>query len=292
MITIENVLGGADSWNPKQNFRATRLPPPPEKFTPTNATLKANIEYGQADGEKLLLDACVPDGDGPFPVAIMVHGGGWMAGDKLRDHLPILESLTDAKFTWFSINYRLAPKYRWPACLDDVETAIRWVKAHATEYKGDPRRIALIGYSAGGHLVCQAVLTGQDNLRVQAVVGLAPPTDNVADSERRGGLSPSMTNLLDRAKTIDDESRAVLREISPINYVKPGLPPFLLIQGTEDKSVPYSQSVNFQAKLKEVGVPCELITLTGAPHRLTEWDKFDATYRQKMIAWLQHALIQ
>jgi pectinesterase len=289
-ITIENVLGGADGWNPKQNFRAGRLPPPPENFTPTNATLNANIEYGQADGEKLLLDVCVPDGDGPFPVAIMVHGGGWMAGDKLRDHLPILESLTDAKFTWFSINYRLAPKYRWPACLDDVETAIRWVKAHAADYKGDPRRIALLGYSAGGHLVCQTVVTGGDDLRVQAVVGLAPPTDNLADSERRGGLSPSMTNLLDRAKTIDDESRAVLREISPLNHVKPGLPPFLLIQGAEDKSVPYSQSVNFQAKLKEAGVPCELITLTGAPHRLTEWGKSDPLYRQKMIAWLERAL--
>ncbi|HUJ12012.1 MAG TPA: pectinesterase family protein [Verrucomicrobiae bacterium] len=289
-ITVEKVLGGADGWNPNQNFRAARLPTPAEKFTPTNATLKADIEYGQAGGEKLLLDACVPEGNGPFPVAIMVHGGGWMAGDKLRDHLPILESLTNAKFTWFSINYRLAPKYRWPACLEDVETAIRWVKAHAAEYKGDPRRIALIGYSAGGHLVCQTVVTGGDDLRVQAVVGLAPPTDNVADSERRGGLSPSMQNLLDRPKELDEKSRDLLREISPINYVKPGLPPFLLVQGTADKSVPFSQSVNFQAKLKDADVPCELITLPGAPHRLTEWDKSDPEYRQKMIAWLKRTL--
>ena len=289
-ITMKSVLSGMDEWNPRLNFRAGQTPPPPERLMLTNATLTTNVEYGVADGETLLLDACVPDGAGPFPVALMVHGGGWMAGDKLRDHLPILESLSAAQFTWFSINYRLAPRFRWPACLDDVETAIRWVKAHAAEYKGDPRRIALLGYSAGGHLVCQAATTGGDDIRVEAVVGLAPPTDNVADSERRGGLSPSMTNLLDRAKIINAESRAALAKISPINYVKPGLPPFLLIQGTADNSVPYQQSVNFQAKLKEAGVPCELIALQGAPHRLTEWDKFDPQYRQKMIAWLKQTL--
>jgi len=289
-ITVEKVLGGADGWNPSQPARSVRSVVPAPEFTPTNATLKADIEYGEAGGENLLLDVCVPNGDGPFPVAIMVHGGGWTSGDKERDHVPILEALTGAKFVWFSINYRLAPKYHWPACLDDVETAIRWVKAHAAEYKGDPRRIALIGYSAGGHLVCQAVVTGKDDIRVQAVVGLAPPTDHVADSERRGGLSPSMRALMDRPKDLDEPSRAILREISPINYVKSGLPPFLLIQGTADKSVPYEQSVNFQAKLKEAGVPCELITINGAPHRLTEWDKFDPSYREKMIVWLKQTL--
>jgi len=78
--------------------------------------------------------------------------------------------------------------------------------------------------------------------------------------------------------------------MSPLNFVKPGLPPFLLIHGTDDKSVPYAQSVNFQAKLKEVGVPCELVTIKGAPHRLTEWDKLDASYKEKTVAWLQQTL--
>jgi alpha-L-fucosidase 2 len=122
------------------------------------------------------------------------------------------------------------------------------------------------------------------------VVGFAPPTDQVADSERRGGLSPSMTNLVNRAKELDEESRAILRTLSPINYVKAGMPPFLLFHGTEDKSVPYAQSVNFQVKLKEVGVPCELITLPGAPHRITQWDKFDPSYKEKLIAWLKQTL--
>jgi len=254
------------------------------------AGVQPDIVYGKAGGVILRLDASTPEGTGTFPIAIIVHGGGWSSGDKQADIKPLLKPLAKANFTWFSIDYRLAPTNRWPACYEDVQSAIRWVKAHAAEYKGDPRRVALIGYSAGGQLVCQSIALARDDTRVQAVVGLAPPTNLVADCERRGGLSPSLRNLLDRDKPLTEETRAVLRELSPINYVKPGLPPFLVIHGTEDKSVPYVQSVNFQAKLKANGVPCDLITIQGAPHRLTEWAKFDADYTEKMIAWLQHTL--
>ena len=75
--------------------------------------------------------------------------------------------------------------------------------------------------------------------------------------------------------------------MSAINFVKPGLPPFLLIHGDADKSVPYEQSVRFQAKLKENGVPCELIVIKDAPHRITDWSKFDTSYQARMIAWLE-----
>ena len=248
---------------------------------------QTDIEYGKAGGQSLRLDAHVPDGAGPFPVVLVVHGGGWSGGDKTNWTAPFLDSLTKAgNFTWFSIDYRLAPTNRWPACFEDVQTAIRWVKTHAKEFKGDPDRLALLGYSAGGHLVCHAAVLAKDDTRVQAVVGFAAPTDMVADNERRGGLSSSMTNLLNRSKTIDEPTRAVLREISPLTYVKPGLPPFLLVHGTEDKSVPYDQSIKFQAKLWENGVPCDLVTIKGAPHRINEWIKFDATYPARVIDWL------
>ena len=134
-----------------------------------NAALTQDIEYGNVDGVSLRLDAFVPDGPGPFAAVIMVHGGGWNTGDKSGGRskglmAPMDEPLSRAGFAWFEINYRLAPKYLYPACLDDVETAIRWVKAHATEYKGDPNRIVLIGYSAGGELTClaaaQAAISG------------------------------------------------------------------------------------------------------------------------------------
>jgi acetyl esterase/lipase len=254
------------------------------------AELRADLQYAVADGQVLKLDASVPDGQGPFPVAILVHGGGWCDGDKAEVHVPPRTLLTDARFTWFSIDYRLAPQYRWPACIDDLRQAIRWVKAHAAEYKGDPGQIALIGYSAGGHLATYAAVTADQDTRVQAVVGLAAPTDLEADCDRRGQVSPALQNLFGCGPEITDEVRAQLRATSPLNHLHAGLPPFLLIHGTEDQSVPYGQSVHFKSRLEELGVPCELVTIEGAPHNIREWGSRDADYEQKMVGWLLRVL--
>lgn len=257
--------------------------------------LHSDIEYGMAAGVSLRLDASVPEGDGPFPVAILVHGGGWSDGDKANvgsvgrgaDISPWFAPLTAAKFTWFSINYRLAPAHRWPACFEDVQTAIRWVKAHAREFKGDPDRIAIFGHSAGGHLATLAGVLGAGDTRVQAVVGYAPVTDFEFELPARGGLSLSLQNLHNQPKEVTPESLAILRETAPVNLVKPGLPPFLLLHGDADRTVPYPTSVNFQAKLRAAGVTCDLITIPGAPHGLLAWEKFSPDYTAQMIAWLR-----
>ena len=254
------------------------------------AELKTDIEYGRAGGERLLLDARAPDGEGPFPVVIIVHGGGWGRGNKADEISVFFDPLTQGGFTWFSINYRLAPTNHWPACFEDVQTAIRWVKAHAAEFKGDPKRIALLGYSAGGQLACHAAVLAGDDTRVQAVVACAAPTDMVADNRRRGGLSKSLQALLARPPELTDDTIKILHELSPYDFVKPGLPPFLLLQGDADKTVPPSQSVNFQVKLLSNSVPCELITLTNAQHRILDWEKSDANYTGKTIAWLRRQL--
>lgn len=274
-ITIEKVLG-ADGWNPTLN--------------PAFAANHLNLEYGEANGEKLLLDAHVPESDGKFPVAIIVHGGGWMAGDKETDIVPVLAPVT-TNFVWFSINYRLAPTNRWPACFDDVQTAIRWVKKHAAEFKGDPDRIALIGYSAGGHLATLAGTHANADAKVQAVIGFAPPTDLVSDNERRGGLTPSMQALFGFDSTnITDEAQKTLRENSPLTYVQSDLPPFLIVQGSADKTVPINQSLAFQEKLKTAGVSCDFITITNAQHRIADWSKFDPDWQSKVVAWLDEKL--
>lgn len=258
----------------------------------------ADLEYGTAAGVSLKLDASVPEGDGPFPVAILVHGGGWNSGDKANvgsegrgaDISPWFAPLTAAKFTWFSINYRMAPAHRWPACFEDVQTAIRWVKAHAREFKGDPTRIAIFGHSAGGHLATLAGVLGAGDTRVQAVVGYAPVTDFEFELPARGGLGKALQDLHDQPKEPNPASLAILRETAAINHVKPGLPPFLLLHGDADKTVPYQTSLNFQAKLRANGVPCELITIPGAPHGLLTWDKFLPGYQDKLIAWLRETL--
>lgn len=249
----------------------------------------ADIEYGKAGDVSLRLDASVPEGNGPFPVAILVHGGGWSRGDKQDEISTLFASLTGAKFTWFSINYRLAPAHRYPACLEDVEAAIRWVKARAANYKGDPQRIALIGYSAGGHIAGLAVVHASADTRVQAVVGLAPPTDLVLDTLRRDSLSVSLKNLLNR-EVVNEEVLEILWNLSPINHLNKELPPFLLIHGTQDKSVPFTQSLHLQARLKACGVPCDLLTIENAPHAIMEWEKIAASYKDKMITWLKQTL--
>lgn len=262
------------------------------------AAFFSDVQYGTAGGEQLLLDARVPPGEGPFPIAVLIHGGGWGSGDKAKvgsagggaDISPWFQPLTDAKFTWFSINYRLAPKHRWPACLEDVVTAIRWVKSNARRYNGDPGRIALFGHSAGGHLATLAGTLADDSIRVQAVVGYAPVTNHEQDLARRGGLSPSLQHLLNRPKEPTPESLGLLRAISPLNHVRPGLPPFLLLHGDADQTVPLQQSLDFQARLRENGVRCDLIVLPGAPHRLLDWAKHSADHDARMIAWLREVL--
>jgi len=248
-----------------------------------------NIEYGTAGGQSLLLDAHVPDGPGPFPMVLIVHGGGWSRGDARTVIPAFFEPLARTDYTWFSINYRLAPTNHWPACFEDMQTAIRWVKAHAKEYKGDPHRLALMGYSAGGELVCLAAVLAKKDTRVQAVVGISPPTDLVRDIDRRGGLTSSLKALFGH-ETVDDQTRPLMKEMSPIYFVKPGLPPFLLISGDLDKSVPYDLTVKFQEKLKENNIPCELVTVKGAGHRIEDWDKFDTSYKEKLMAWLSRKL--
>jgi dipeptidyl aminopeptidase/acylaminoacyl peptidase len=164
------------------------------------------------------------------------------------------------------------------------------VKAHCAEYKGDPNRIALLGYSAGGHLALLAATTAKEDTRVHAVVGLSPPTDLELDLPQRGGLSTSLQHLLNRPKAVTDESRKILHDMSSINYIAPGLPPFLLVQGDADKSVPYQGSLNFQAKMKADGNTCDLITIHGCPHDIAKWPQYDPDFSQKIVDWLQKNL--
>ncbi|MGA2916253.1 MAG: alpha/beta hydrolase [Sedimentisphaerales bacterium] len=250
-----------------------------------SAEVQTNIEYGKVGDETLLLDACSPAGVGPFAAVIIVHGGGWSDGDKQQDIDVLFKPLTDANFVWFSINYRLAPKSHWPACFEDVKQAIRWVKANAARFKADPNRIAIIGYSAGGQIVTLAAVTADKDTAVRAVVGLAPPTDLVLDSLRRGGVSTYLMNLFDFEGS-ESNSLEILWNCSPINHLKPGLPPFLLVHGTADKSVSYQQSLNFKTRLEDVGGKCDIITIKGAGHKITEWSNFDACWTKKITDWL------
>ena len=274
-ITADKVLG-ADGWVPAASFYATCQ----------------DIQYGEADGQKLLLDAHIPDGEGKFPVAIIIHGGGWSSGDKETDIVPVFAPYA-TNFTWFTVAYRLAPTNRWPACFNDVQNAIRWVKAHAADYKGDPDRIALMGYSAGGHLVSYAATQAKDDTRVQAIVAMSPPTDIAGEALSKGTLNrwTSMRNLTGHTN-LDAETLDILHQISPLDHVKPGLPPFLFIQGSADRTVPYPETLKFQSILQAANVPNDFITITNAQHAIADWDKFYPDWQTNLIAWLNDKLAE
>lgn len=263
------------------------------------AEKKTDIEYGRVGNERLLLDVHVPDGTGPHPVAILIHGGGWSGGDKSgsnkpgdgADISPWFEVLSPAKYVWFSINYRLAPQHRWPSQMEDVRTAIDWVRTHAAEYKGDPSRIVVFGHSAGGHLAALAGTEPGAEKRIRAVVGFAPVTDLVSDTERRGGASPSLQNLFGVTKELTPETRKILADCSPLSYVRKGMPPVLIVHGDQDKTVPLTMSQAYIARLRELGVEAELIVRPGVPHSLVAGEKIDTAYREKMLEWLRAALM-
>jgi alpha-L-fucosidase 2 len=111
------------------------------------------VEFARPGGFLLTLDYKIPEGSGPFPTAIIVHGGGWAHGHKRMYVTPLFDVLSGTGYAWFTINYRLAPKYQFPAAVEDVESAVRWVKENAAQYKLDKSRIVLLGESAGGYLV-------------------------------------------------------------------------------------------------------------------------------------------
>lgn len=254
----------------------------------TSADVQKDIVFATAGGETLKLDVHVPDGAGPFPTAILVHGGGWNGGHKQQFITPLFDPLTKAGYVWFSVDYRLAPKHRWPACAEDVESAIQWIFANAAKYKVDARRVALIGESAGGHLAAYAGLKTKQKLA--AMVILYGVHDFIARAFQYGRIDPSV-NMLFNVGSLNSDTAVVLREASPYTHVRKDSPPFLMIHGTADTAVPYAQSVDMCAKIRQVGAACELYSVNG-PHGMDRWE-MDPTlqgYKQKLVDWLRVTL--
>jgi acetyl esterase/lipase len=254
--------------------------------------VRNDIEFARPGGEPLLMDAHIPPGPGPHAAVILVHGGGWSAGSKQANFIqPLFKPLDESGLAWFSIDYRLAPKHPYPAAVRDVEESIRYIKAHAKEFRVDPKRLALMGESAGGHLVALVATRATPKTRVAAVVPFYGAFDLEALLAGKKEVSKGMTGFLG-ITDMSEKSRAVLREASAATYVKKGLPPFLLIHGTKDEAVPYDQSVKFNAQLKAVGVRTEFYTVENGIHGVMNWEKNPEqhSYKPVMVKWLRETL--
>jgi alpha-L-fucosidase 2 len=251
-----------------------------------------DVEYSRPHGQSLRLDAGVPEGKGPFPAVILVHGGGWIGGDRQFNVAPLFDPLSRAGIAWFSISYRLATDFlRLGAAVDDVSEAVRFVRRNAAEFNIDPDRVALLGESAGAHLASLAAM--RDPKSVSAVVALYSPSD-LETLAKTSNAIPSQLREAVRASGFAELILEHLRSLSPIQHVRAGLPPFLLVHGTADTLVPYDQSVRMLERLKAAGVPAELLAVERGGHGLRAWERSPAlaSYRTEMVNWLLRTLRQ
>jgi acetyl esterase len=272
--------------------------------SPIYADLRENIEYGRAGGSSLQLDARIPEGKGPFAAAIIVHGGAWVTGDRRRSVEPLFEPLAGARIATFSISYRL-PK-RGPegfnlannisqmlamgTQIEDVRQAVDYVKSHAEEFSVDPRRIALIGESAGAQLAAMAALRPNRGGEVRAVVALYGPNDLVKLVQSSPWIPEPIRQSLE-GTMFANLLLSGLRDVSPVYWVSKDAPPFLLIHGTADSLVPFEQSEEMYQKLRTESVRCELYSVPGGHHGLRWWEAEGRTaYKDHMVAWLRHEL--
>jgi alpha-L-fucosidase 2 len=264
-----------------------------------------DVEYAHPGGHSVLLDLHVPEGPGPFPAAILVHGGGFDQGSKSTNVRPLFDVLANAGFAWFSIDYRMAPEFRFPQANEDVDSAVRWVKANAKKYHVDPKKVVLIGESAGGFLVNYAGTRGDKETRVAAVVDFYGPVDygKLAEQRRDHPELFNMTSINKHAangggihffgaEQLDDEGLARLHGVSPIFGVHKGMPPFLCIHGNKDDQVAYEQSPEMCEAMHKVRASCELVTIEGGGHGMSSWkDPSQQHWKSEMVAWLKKTLV-
>ncbi len=246
---------------------------PSTTFDPAKlGSTEKDIPYcSLSDNEAQLMDVYYPDeGDEPWPVAVYVHGGGWVSGDKSSGAgYRLVEPLRKNGYLVVSVNYRLSPEYLFPTHIEDVKCAIRHLRAKAAFYNLDPERIGAFGGSAGGHLVALLGTTDpasglegsgeyqEYSSRVQAVVDLFGPTDEEAF------CIPSKIETVFGADSCEEE---IITIASPMTYITADDPPFMILHGDQDDVVPIRQSERLHEALTAEGVPSTFITVENAGH--------------------------
>ncbi|WP_052639747.1 alpha/beta hydrolase [Zavarzinella formosa] len=242
---------------------------------PDDVVFETGIEYANPEGQHLQLNMARPKtGDGPFPAIVCIHGGGFRAGHR-DSYNNLIIKLAQNGYVAVTVSYRLAPKFQFPAAVNDTKAAVRWVRANASKYKIDPERIGTTGGSAGGHLAQFLAVTGEvkefegtggnadQSSKVACVVNVYGPSD----------FTKSYGKSVDAHEVLPlflggnlETARPMHIRSSPLYWVTPNAAPTLCIHGTDDKYVAHEQAVWMVDKLKAANVPAELLTLEGAGH--------------------------
>ncbi len=236
----------------------------------------ANIQY-DPNQKSCTLDLFVPEGDGPFPTLLLLHGGGWISGDKSSFHEEAAFFVSEG-IACACIGYRLAPLHPFPAACDDVLNAVAFLRENAKQYNLDSHALISFGNSAGGHLSCiaglqQTLSSGAPAQNVNASIAICPITDIREPDQTQFPIS--MTFLEQFMDCTFSNSPEKYANASPMTHIHEGAPPFLIFHGSADDIVPQEQSKNLFVHLNQAGIPSELHILEGEGHSFT------------MRSWLQ-----
>jgi acetyl esterase/lipase len=235
---------------------------------------ETGVEYANPDNQHLQLNLARPaEGDGPFPAVLCIHGGGFRAG-KREGWDNTCKQLAARGYVAATITYRLAPKYQFPAAVEDSKAAVRWLRANAAKYHIDPDRIAVTGDSAGGHLAQFLAVTnnvhdfdGDQNPGQSSAVQCTAAFYGPCDFTKSYGKSVDAAEVLPLflGGNLEQQYRRHILA-SPLYWVTPDAPPTLLLHGTKDPYVNYEQAIMMRDRLKAAQVDVELLTLEGAGH--------------------------
>lgn len=239
----------------------------------TPIKVQQEVCYSTVDSRKLLCDIYQPEGEELRPAVLVVHGGAWRSGNRkqLRGYA---DALAKRGFVCFAIDYRLAPKHKFPAQIDDCRTAVKWIRKNAKTYNVDPTRLGAIGYSAGGHLVTLLGTTGEgpskDNgdvdTRLQAVAAGGAPTDFRFFPDNGKWAEYWMGGDL---KTAPENFKAA----SAAAFADKEDAPTFFFNGTADQLVPLLWTKSAHEALKQAGVATEMHIIDGANHMQAAMNK-------------------
>jgi acetyl esterase/lipase len=276
------ALLGISTQNCGAAQESTQAPAPkapsaaPAPSADAQTSIQHDVSYGVVDGHDLLLDIYQPAAPAMHPRAavILIHGGGWTNFDK-STMAGMGNFLARSDFVAFSVDYRLlhGTENRWPAQLDDVQRAVRWVRANAAKYNVDPKGIGAFGHSAGAQL---AALLGLEDTKDDSDPALAKYSSQVEAVVDQSGPSdftvvrgPEGLAFLATLFGVDYAAKPeVWRDASPVFHVSKSSAPFLIVHGTQDESVPIAQAQELADKLQAAGVPVKFVNLDDG-HMIT-----------------------
>jgi acetyl esterase/lipase len=270
---------------------------PVQKIFPQGTIIYGNVAYANDTLKKHLLDIYLPPGTkNNLPLIVWIHGGAWMLNDKYADMgymKNTVRGFIDSGYAFASIDYRHSTQAIFPAQIQDCNQAIEYLYEHAGQYKIDKNRIAVIGFSAGGHLASLLALsnnnivkefypaTGGIHFKIMAALDFYGPSDLIML-----GSNPdtSVNNERDPVSVLlgamPVERPDLAKWASPVTYIDKKDPPFFIVQGEKDESVPNTQSKLLSAWLTITGVKNQLIIVPNAPHY---GEMFDAEYIRKQL---------